>query len=165
MYQALLLWSDNLKMKKIKINWSFKSSFKSLITFSFCWKWKVVTPFSPLFIALSFYSSVPKKFGLVHIFFVRPKIYLHIVPVTNILCQTKRWFAFSKIGFCAGTKVFEEALNAVKFLSWLKKFGPAQNILVPVDVVGRVKKIPKLCGCNMWMAPNSFLYLYNFQTY
>ena len=34
--------------------------------------------------------------------------------------------------FCAGTKVFEEALNAVKFLGWLKKFGPAQNILGPV---------------------------------
>ena len=56
-------------------------------------------------------------------------MYLHIVAVTNILCQTKRWFAFSKIGFCAGTKVFEEALNAVNFLGWLKKFGPALNIL------------------------------------
>ena len=33
--------------------------------------------------------------------------------------------AFSKIGSCASTKVFEEALNAVKFLGWLKKFGPA----------------------------------------
>jgi hypothetical protein len=28
---------------------------------------------------------------------------------------------------CAGTKVFEAALNAVKFLGWLKQFGPAQN--------------------------------------
>ena len=52
----------------------------------------------------------------VQIFCVGPKIYLHIVPVTNILCQTNRWFAFSKIGFCAGTKVFEEALKAVNFL-------------------------------------------------
>ena len=40
--------------------------------------------------------------------------------------------AFSKIVFCAGTKGFEEALNAVKFLGWLKKFRPAQNILGPV---------------------------------
>ena len=48
-------------------------------------------------------------------FCASPKIYLHIVAVTNILCQTKRWFAFSKIGFCAGKRVFEEALNAVKF--------------------------------------------------
>ena len=58
------------------------------------------------------------------------------MTVTNILCQTKRLFAFSKIGFCAGTKVFEEALNAVKLLGWLKKFGLAQNILGPVKGQG-----------------------------
>ena len=80
--------------------------------------------------------QVPKCFGLVQFFCARPKLYLHIVVVTNILCQTKRWFAFSKIGFCAGTTVFEEALNAVKFLGWLKKFGPAQNILEPVKGQG-----------------------------
>jgi hypothetical protein len=33
-------------------------------------------------------------------------------------------------------KSFEEALNAVKFLGWLKKFGPAQNILGPVKGQG-----------------------------
>ena len=82
--------------------------------------------------ALSFLLQVPKYFGLVQIFCARPKIYLHIAAVTNILCQTKRWFAFSEIGFCVRTKVFEEALNAVKFLGWLKKIGPAQNILGPV---------------------------------
>ena len=32
--------------------------------------------------------------------------------------------------------VFEDALNAVKFLGWLKKFGPAQNILGPVKGQG-----------------------------
>ena len=71
----------------------------------------------------------PRMFCAGPNFCARPKIYLHIVAVTNILCQTKRWFAFSKIGFYAGTKDFEEALNAVKFLGWLKKFGPAQNTL------------------------------------
>ena len=40
----------------------------------------------------------------------------------HFLCQTKRWFAFSKIGFFAGTKGFEEALNTIKFLDWLKTF-------------------------------------------
>ena len=80
--------------------------------------------------------QVAKCFVPVQNFCVGPKIFLHIVPVTNILCQAKRWFAFSKIGFCAGTKVFEEALNAVKFLGWLKKFGPAQNILRPVKGQG-----------------------------
>ena len=38
--------------------------------------------------------------------------------------------------FCAGTKVFEEALNAVKFLDWLKKFGSTENILRPVKGQG-----------------------------
>ena len=67
---------------------------------------------------------------------MQSKIYLHIVAVTNILCQTKRLYAFSKIGFCTGTKVFDEALNKVKFLGWLKNFGPAQNILGPVKGQG-----------------------------
>ena len=80
--------------------------------------------------------QVPKCFGLVQMFCARPKIYLHILAVTNILCQTKRWFAFSKIGFCGGKKVFEEALNAIKFLDCLKTFGPAQNILGPVKGQG-----------------------------
>ena len=31
----------------------------------------------------------PKYFGLVQFFCARPKIYLHIVAVTNILCQKK----------------------------------------------------------------------------
>ena len=69
-------------------------------------------------------------------FWAGPKIYLHIVADPKILCRTKRLLAFSKIGFCPGTKVFEEALNAVKFLDWLKKFGSAQNILGPVNGQG-----------------------------
>ena len=72
----------------------------------------------------------------VDIFCVGPNIYSHIVQVTNILCQKKRLSAFSKIGFCASTKVFEKALNAVKFLGWIKIFGPAQNILGPVKGQG-----------------------------
>ena len=55
--------------------------------------------------------QVPKCFGLVQIFCAKPKIYVHIVAVTNILYQRKRSFVFSKIGFCASTKVFEEALK------------------------------------------------------
>ena len=50
------------------------------------------------------------------------------VPDKKMIC--------SKIGFSASTKVFEEALNAVKFLGWLKLFGPAQNILGPVKGQG-----------------------------
>ena len=69
--------------------------------------------------------QVPKCFGMVQIFCARPKIYLFT------FCDRQKdglhWY--SKIGFYAGTKVFEEALNAVKVLGWLKKFGSAQNIL------------------------------------
>ena len=52
------------------------------------------------------------------------------------LVHFQKYWLLSKIGFCAGTKVFEEALNAVKFLGWLKKFGSAQNILGPVKGQG-----------------------------
>ena len=41
-----------------------------------------------------------------------------------------------KIGFCAVTKGFEEALNAVKVLGWLKKIGLEQNVLGPVKGQG-----------------------------
>ena len=71
------------------------------------------------------------------------------MPVINILCQTKRRFAFSKIGFCAGTKVFEEALNAFKFLGWLKKFGPAQNILGPVKGQGIILQYETEIAINL----------------
>ena len=83
------------------------------------------------------------RFGLVQIFCAGPKIYLPIVAVTNILHQTKRWFALSKIGFCACTKSLGEALNAVKFLGWLKKFGPAQDILGLVQGQGIRTNVPK----------------------
>jgi hypothetical protein len=39
--------------------------------------------------------------------------------------------------FLCWHKSFEEALNAFKFLGWLKKFGLAQNILGPVNGQGR----------------------------
>ena len=55
------------------------------------------------------------------------------------MCQSQTFYARQKddlhsaqFFFCAGTKVFEEALNPVKFLGWLKKFGPTQNIFGPV---------------------------------
>ena len=59
------------------------------------------------------------------------------------MCQSQTFYARQKddlhsaqFFFCAGTKVFEEALNAVKFLGWLKKCRPAQNILEPVKGQG-----------------------------
>ena len=75
----------------------------------------------------------PKMFWAGLNFCVRPKIYLHIIAVTKILCKTKKLFAFSKINFCACTKVFEEALNAVKF------FGVAQKIWIGTNYFGTCK--------------------------
>ena len=62
----------------------------------------------------------------------------------NFLCQTKNLctILWQSQTFCArqkdilhSVKLFfvpaKKFLNAVKFLGWLKKFGPAQNILGP----------------------------------
>jgi hypothetical protein len=46
-----------------------------------------------------------------------------------------------KLVFVLAQKFFEEALNAVKFLGWFKKFGPTQNILGHVKGQGRNQKI------------------------
>ena len=45
-------------------------------------------------------------------------------------------------------KVFEEALNAVKFLCWFKKFGPARNILGPVKGQG-INVLNRLVDSNL----------------
>ena len=47
-----------------------------------------------------------------------------------------KYSAISLVTLNLVTKVFEEALNAIKFLDWLKKFGLAQNILEPVKGQG-----------------------------
>ena len=57
------------------------------------------------------------------------------MAVTNILCQTKRYFAFSKIGFCAGTKGSEEALNTFKFSGLAERMPQAErNILIEIKI-------------------------------
>ena len=48
-------------------------------------------------------------------------------------------YIFSEIVFVPAQKFFEEALNRVKFLGWLKKFGPTQNILEPVKGQGNLQ--------------------------
>ena len=48
------------------------------------------------------------------------------MAVTNILCKKKDDLHSVKL-------FFVPALNAVKFLGWLQKFGLAQNILGPVE--------------------------------
>ena len=60
-----------------------------------------------------------------------------------ILCQSRKFCARQKddlhsvkLVFVPVQKFLEEALNAVKFWGWVKKFGLAQNILGPVKGQG-----------------------------
>ena len=89
--------------------------------------------------------QVPKCFGLVRIFCARQKD-LHIVAVTNILCQTKRWMAFSKISFWRGTKCSQIFGLAQNIWTSTKHFGTCKRtrhktpqffseIIWPLDVV------------------------------
>ena len=81
--------------------------------------------------ALSFYRS--QNVLCWSKFFVSDQKFIYILWQSRTFCARQKDDLHSvKIGFCASTKVFEEALNAVKFLGWLKKFGPVQNILGPV---------------------------------
>ena len=89
------------------------------------WNFEIPTHFSEMNYALSFYRSQNVLW--------RSKFFVPDQKFIYTLWQSKRWFAFSKI---VSSKNFEEALNSVKFLGWLKKFGQAQNILGPVKGQG-----------------------------
>ena len=71
-------------------------------------------------------STGSKSFWAGPIFFWSDQklIIIHFVPVSNILCHTKRWFPFTKFGFCAATKVFEEALITISILMSCPFTGP-----------------------------------------
>ena len=85
----MLLWYFNFSKAYIRIFWIVDRNF--------------------YLYALSFYRF-QNVLGWSNFFVPDQKsIYICIVAVTNILCQTKRWFAFSKIVFCPGTKGFEPA--------------------------------------------------------
>ena len=77
------------------------------------------------------------------------KFFVSDQKLMYILWQSQKSFPFSKFGFCASTNVFEEALNAIKFLDWLKKFGPAKNILGPVEA----RRTRHKCNLIFGLAP------------
>ena len=80
--------------------------------------------------ALSFYRS-QNVLGWSK-FFVPDQKLIYILLQSQTFCARQKDDLHSvKFLFCFGIKVFEEALNAVKFLGWLKRFGPTQNILGP----------------------------------
>ena len=110
----------------------------AILIFFASFPWKSVTNYVLEWMGLNFYYydglQPEMRVGIIN-------EHEFIVAVTNILCQTKRWFAFIKIVFCTSTKLFEAALNAVKFLGMLKIFVPAQNILWPVKGQGNSAQI------------------------
>ena len=71
----------------------------------------------------------------------------HFVPDKKMI-----WIQF------ASTKFFEEKLNAVKVLGWLKKFGPAQNVLGPVKGQGTKIQLH-------WVPLQNFLWQHKNQIY
>jgi hypothetical protein len=73
-------------------------------------------------------------------FCVGPKFYLHT------------YCARPKDDLHSVKLFFEEALNAIKFLEWLKTFGPAQNILGPVKGQGiRALFIQRMSQKNFYL--------------
>ena len=83
-----------------------------------------------MFNALSFYRS-QNVLGWSKCF-VPDQKFIYILWQSQTFCARQKDDLHSvKLVFCAGTKVFEEALNIVKFLGWFKKFRLAQNILGP----------------------------------
>ena len=80
--------------------------------------------------------QVPKCFVPVQIFWVSPKIWLHLVPLQKLLCLHKNQFYWMQIIFLSGTKCLWLAQYVNKCLVWRKKYGTAQKILGPVKGQG-----------------------------
>ena len=77
-----------------------------------------------------------QSFVLVQIFWASPKIWLHLVPFQNLLCQHKNQSYWMQIILLSGTKCLWLPQYVNKFLVWHKRCGPAQNILGPVKGQG-----------------------------
>ena len=78
-------------------------------------------------------------------FFVPDEKFIYIFWQSQTFCATQKADLHSvELFFCAGTKVFEEALNSVKFLGSLKKVGLAQNLLGPVKGQG-ISRMSRFC--------------------
>ena len=64
--------------------------------------------------------------------------FIYILWQSQTFCARQKDDLHSvKLFFVRAQKFLEEALNAVKFLGWLKKLGLAQNILGPVKGQGK----------------------------
>ena len=87
--------------------------------------------------------------------FVPDQKFIYILWQSQTFCARQKDDLHSvKLFFWAGTKVFEEVLNAVKFLGWLKNFGQAQYILGPEKGEG-ITYLLELC-CNLLLQQHRF---------
>ena len=72
--------------------------------------------------------------------------FIYILWQSQTVCARQKDDLHSvKLVFVPAQKVFDKALNAVKVLGWLKKFGPAQIILGPLKGQGIVCSKPDFC--------------------
>ena len=78
----------------------------------------------------------PEMFWAGPIFFVPDQEFMYILWQSQTFCGRQKDDLHSVKLVFVPTQVFEEALNAVIFLGWLKKIGPQQNILGPVKGQG-----------------------------
>ena len=78
----------------------------------------------------------PKMFCAGPNFLSQTKNWLHLVLLQKLLCPHKNQFYWMQNIFLFGTKFLWQAQYDNKCLDWLKKFGPAQNILGPVKGQG-----------------------------
>ena len=79
----------------------------------------------------------PKMFWAGPNFFVPDQKFIYILWQSQTFCARQKDDLHSvKFVFVSAQKVLKRHLNAVKFLGWLKKFGPAQNILGSVKGQG-----------------------------
>ena len=70
-------------------------------------------------------------------FFVPDQKFIYILWELQTFCAGQKDGLHSvKLVFVPAQKLFLEALHAVKYLGWLRKFGSAQNILGPVKGLG-----------------------------
>ena len=83
-----------------------------------------------------FLLKIAKCFVPVQIFWVSPKIWLHLVPLQNLLCRHKKQFCWMLIIFLSYTKCLWLAQYVNNFFIRQKKLGPAQNILQPAKDQG-----------------------------
>ena len=77
-------------------------------TYNFRWDWTQKNHLAKLVVKHSclVLLQVPKFFVPVQIFWASPKIWLHLVPLQNLLCWHKKQFYWMQIIFLSGTKIW-----------------------------------------------------------